>query len=105
MKLCSYCAKCGEAAPIFENGLCKDCFTKELHEARTSDKQPVRPNKINIGLKICSVCRTRAASLRGMCSICYKRAQYAALTPEQRATKSATAKRRRDAKRATETVK
>lgn len=86
MKHFTYCEKCGKAVPIFENGLCQRCFRETLHAARTATEKTVRPNRINIGLKTCVVCGVRAASLRGMCSICYKRAQYAA---KQKAAKAA----------------
>lgn len=104
MKRFEYCDRCGQAVPIFENGLCAKCFTTELDAKRTEPSKPARPVHINSGLSVCEKCGVRAASVRSMCTTCYNRAQRAALSPEQleitKQKRSAAYKRRRDEKRA-----
>lgn len=75
------CKECGETY-VHALGLCRKCLDKKRRadrEARMAAgdiPEPVRPSRINIGLKTCVVCGVKAASVRGMCVHCYKKDLY-----------------------------
>lgn len=76
------CKECGGSV-VHALGLCRKCLDAKRHRDRgaimaAGDAPVVRPSKINIGLKTCSVCGVNAASLRGMCVNCYRKERYAA---------------------------